>query len=827
MSSERAKTDMYSYEWDSKSRGYILTTRAGKYVANEIRPVFAEELILLGMNRKFTFDCSETRPLMWAQKNNYFYKGEKIAQTKGVRYDKPIEIDYSFDKRMKLQAVDVDAMIEKNAHIMSLVIADSKRRVKEMYDSTVNKSDIAYIAFSGGKDSIVTLDICHQTLPLSVPVIYSDTDMELPASIDCVWPEVQKLYAEREFVKVKADTCALENWEVFGPPSRNIRWCCYVHKSTPAILYLKKRLNIDRVKATAFLGVRNEESESRSHYDDISIGVKNASQTNCMPILEWGAHELWLYIFANKLIINPVYRSGLARVGCFMCPQSSEKYVWFVDELYPNELKRFCDVIIKTSNKVFSSKKNKNEFIGSLNWQARQSGVALIDPLAMPIESFDKRSVRFKSLYFNKQMFVEWIKTTGNVQTIEYDGDKKLTVTLDMFCGVGRDRQVYENIVATLELNIRQGLGCASFFFPDTESRDSLLPTIRQFLKKAISCVGCGTCEAECLFGAIKTLPNKRIEIASNKCVHCKSCYEISKSCWRFRSMAVPETSKTTGINLYKNFGLRENEEYGWVSKLVELGENFFPWVPDHPLGKNMIPSAKNWFAQAELIDSAHKPKKLVDLFRKQGSNSILGWEFIWFALTNNALLLKWFVSDVEIGKIFKQEELITKLSNFYPTASASAVEGGMASLKDMLIRSPLGQVVPAKELAQQCQEFTDESAVVLVSKKGKIVQSLARRPKNVRSLTLLYSLYFIARNTERSAFTVREMLSSDKDSSFVSPIVAFGLDPEKFRRQCEGLRSRYPDYIGTVFTHGNDEIEVFPERHTLDDIVALCISES
>ena len=820
---------MYSYEWDPKTRGYILTTRAGKYIANEIRPVFAEELVLTGMDRKFTFDRTETYPLMWAQKNNYFYMGEKVAQANGVRFGKPIEIEYFFDKRMKLQAVDVDAMVEKNAQIMTLVVADAKRRVKEMYDATVNRSDVAYIAFSGGKDSVVTLDICHQTLPLSVPVIYSDTDMELPASVDYVWPKVQKRYPDREFVKVKADTSALDNWEVFGPPSRTIRWCCSVHKTTPAILYLKKRLNIDRVKATAFLGVRSEESLSRSNYDDISIGVKNASQTNCMPILEWGAHELWLYVFANDLTVNPVYRSGLTRVGCIMCPESSEKYVWFMRNLYPCELERFSKIILKTSNKEFRCKKDEIEYIGSLNWQARQSGIVFKEPLSMPVEYSEERCTRFKSLHYDRKMLLEWIKTTGTIRSIREHGKVDFNIILDMNLSIAGKKRVYNNVVFSFELKSYREDGVVTFEFPDKKAQEELLPSIRQFLKKAISCVGCGTCEAECLFGAITTLPNKRIEINSRKCVHCRNCYEISKACWRFRSMAVPVTSKSSGvgINSYKNFGLRENEEYNWLSKLVELREIFFPWTPEHQLGKKMVEAARLWFAQAELIDSARNPKKLVELFRSQGSNSVLGWELIWFALVNNALLMKWFVLDVEIGNSYTQEDLTTKLSNYFPSFGASTIDGGMAALKDTLTKSPLGQIVSLDELQTKGKEISDESAVALIGQKGRQVKTFSRRPKNIRPLTLLYSLYFIARNTERSAFTVREMLTSDKDSPFVSPIVAFGMDVETFRRQCEGLRSRYPDYISTVFTHGNDEIEVFPERHTLDDVIDLCISES
>ena len=531
---------MYSYEWDPKTGGSLLTTQASKFVANEIRPVFAEELTLTGMDRRFAFNPEEKRPFLWAKKNLYFYKGEKVAQTKGVRYGKPIEVEYFFEKKKKLQPVDVDEMIRKNAKTTTLVVADAKRRVKEQYDATIKQSDVAYIAFSGGKDSVVLLDICHQVLPISVPVIYSDTDMELPDSVDYVWPEVQKRYPEREFIKVKARSSALENWQVFGPPSRTVRWCCSVHKSTPAIMYLKKRLDSDRVRATAFLGVRSEESLSRANYDDISYAVKNATQTNCMPILEWGAHELWLYIFANELTINPVYRHGLTRVGCVMCPESSEKYVWFVDKLYPNELKKFNEVVLKTSDKKLKTKKDETEFIGSLNWQARQSGIVLQGPLSAPLESSEKETTQFKSIYYDKTMLVEWIKTISVIRSIQSNLDNSFAFTLDMFRTLNGKRTVYEDIGFAFESKTGQGEGLVTFTFPDKESQEALLPVIRPFLKKAISCVGCQTCEAECLFGAISTLRNKKIQIDASKCVHCRTCYEISKACWRFRSMGVP-----------------------------------------------------------------------------------------------------------------------------------------------------------------------------------------------------------------------------------------------------------------------------------------------
>ena len=55
---------MYSYRFDNKTHGYLLTTQTGKYVANEIRPVFVPELALTGLGQYFEYDPNETRPLM-------------------------------------------------------------------------------------------------------------------------------------------------------------------------------------------------------------------------------------------------------------------------------------------------------------------------------------------------------------------------------------------------------------------------------------------------------------------------------------------------------------------------------------------------------------------------------------------------------------------------------------------------------------------------------------------------------------------------------------------------------------------------------------------
>ena len=803
---------MYSYVWDKKTRGYLLTTQTGKFVANEIRPVFAQELSLTGIGRYFDYDGRETRPLLWAQKNVYLIAdinennetyGRKVAQLNGTQYGKPLNIQVFFEGKLKLEPVDIESMIAANEDIMDIVVADTKRRTKELYDKDINRCDIAYIAFSGGKDSVALLDICHRVLPFSVPVVFSDTDMELPDTHK-VWEEIQSRYPDREFIIARAETSALENWRTFAPPSRTIKWCCSVHKSTPALMYLKRKLRKPAVKAMAFVGVRGEESYSRSFYEDVTDGAKNASQLNLMPILDWGAHELWLYIFANDLLINCAYKKGLTRVGCLMCPESSEKYEWFVNNAYPRLLKPYSDIIVKTSAKRFKSTMDEADFIGSSNWQARKNGLVLVDGIVNPLEDNNGLKTTFQSPHFQEDMFYEWIKTLGTVvkERVTKRQLLKLPNTLDdgiLF--------IYHALYA--------GGGTAVFEFRSKEEQSLLLPVLRTFSRKVSSCVACRSCEAECPYGAI-TMKGCKLKINAAKCIKCRKCYDVdSDYCWRYKSMFKPITENNNimrGIANYENFGLRENDRYQWISTLADLGDNFFPWHEEHPLGKNMVKSsARIWFTQALLIYEGSKtPTPLVELFRINGGDYSVGWDFIWIALVNNSALVKWYSTATEIDKTYTIVMLTEMLANKNPTLGKSTIEGGLAALKDMLTKSPLG----------------GPGTVTLPVMKGRTVQSITRKAKDVHPLTILYGLYLIAAKAGRGSFIVRELLTADMDSTFVSPLVAFGITPDTFKKQCEGLRTRYPDYISTTFTHGNDGIEVFPQKYTIDDIITLALRE-
>ena len=191
---------MYSYTYDEATGGILLNSTPTVF-SKEPRPVYAKEMDILGFDRFWEYDKQNEVPYMWAEATTYWYRGVAIAKIKGGDiYSKPLLIPtldesekvlYGRDYNQQLLPIDIRAMCEKNKELIAIMTDVSVKMIVKAYEKYRNKLDIFHVAFSGGKDSAVLLDLTKKSLPKgSFVVIFGDTGMEFPDTYEAV--EIEK-----------------------------------------------------------------------------------------------------------------------------------------------------------------------------------------------------------------------------------------------------------------------------------------------------------------------------------------------------------------------------------------------------------------------------------------------------------------------------------------------------------------------------------------------------------------------------------------------------------------------------------------------------------
>ena len=352
---------MYSYSFDIETGGLILNSTPTVF-SKEPRPVYSSEMDLLGFNEYWEYEHQDELPYMWCESNVYWYRGKAIAKIKGGDlYHAPILTPYLDDNGhtvlgketgVKLIPIDIDGMNAKNKDLLSVMEETTVKMIIKEYEKFKNKLDIFHVAFSGGKDSAVLLDLVKKALPKgSFVVIFGDTGMEFPDTYKTV--ELTKRQCEEDgtpFYIARSHFKPEDSWKIFGPPARVLRWCCSVHKSTPQTLKMRELCGKNNYTGLDFVGVRKEESLARSKYEFENFGKKQKGQYSYNPILDWTSAEIWLYIYANNLHINVAYKKGNSRAGCLFCPMSGGQSDFFRRRSYTAEIDTYINYIRETYN---------------------------------------------------------------------------------------------------------------------------------------------------------------------------------------------------------------------------------------------------------------------------------------------------------------------------------------------------------------------------------------------------------------------------------------------------------------------------------------------
>ncbi|PTD94818.1 hypothetical protein C9439_00645 [archaeon SCG-AAA382B04] len=215
----------------------------------------------------------------------------------------------------ELYNLDLDKKVEKSKEVL--------KEAKDRYDNIT-------VGFTGGKDSLTTLELVKDVID-DFKVVFVDTGQHF----DEVYSFIDEVMEDIDAERIDAiNTNVLENVRKGGVVKKDdlndlnqkelekIDWeeftladdrepCCHLLK-TVAFQQTLNDLDVDG----HVNGIRWDEQDSRRNENYFS---ERETHTRVHPILHWSEDDVWSYIQRNGIQYNPMYDRGYRSLGCKPC----------------------------------------------------------------------------------------------------------------------------------------------------------------------------------------------------------------------------------------------------------------------------------------------------------------------------------------------------------------------------------------------------------------------------------------------------------------------------------------------------------------------------
>ena len=258
-------------------------------------------------------------------------------------------------------------------------VAEAIQRLKSF-----EPEDGYYVAFGGGKDSIVVLDLVNRS-GVKYDAHYTITSVDPPELIRYIrkhHPDVAMDFPRDKNGKVVTMWNLIPKHTI--PPTRQARYCCAEIKEVNG----KGRVTVtgvrwdESIRRKKLHGVANVNTSSKKIIED-ALATNPAAKLNdrgslimnddndesrrivenCYrtrktiinPIVDWTDEDVWEYIHQQNLPYCELYDQGYTRIGCIGCPLAGAEKMKRDFERYP----KYRDNYIRAFDRMIKAHPNE------------------------------------------------------------------------------------------------------------------------------------------------------------------------------------------------------------------------------------------------------------------------------------------------------------------------------------------------------------------------------------------------------------------------------------------------------------------------------------
>lgn len=317
------------------------------------------EYIINNLKKRFDITISDDSVLLV---NNGIYEGKFFWE---VAYGNELILKMSFEgyneEQWKFELLKSKEKILKiqpmiwNEISKERLISASKIRQEQLYlkaksfiyetSTYFNEKPLLY--FSGGKESMVMLSLLEK-LSLKANVIMVAGGVEFPEDYNFMKECVKKIESNDNlnmYFYQSDGKSIIRDIQEKGYLSIENPWCRVKYKRELKMKAVKDIYG--KKEFVAYEGSRWYENDFRRRHPKVQILKDYPYQLWAHPIAEWTYMDVWIYLLANKIAINPMYYKGYQRTTCWMCPIVNPFHLLCSKKQYPHlwEKIKDCELI--------------------------------------------------------------------------------------------------------------------------------------------------------------------------------------------------------------------------------------------------------------------------------------------------------------------------------------------------------------------------------------------------------------------------------------------------------------------------------------------------